>query len=64
MDDINNLGQDNNNTLITEEICQAFDLVSGTILIHNRKTMVLGLGSWVGHCDRFPPWLQEVDQAM
>jgi hypothetical protein len=63
MDDINNLGQDNNNTLIADKICQAFELVSGYILIHNRKTMLLGLGSWVGHHGWLPPWLQEVDQA-
>jgi hypothetical protein len=49
MDDINNLGQDNNNTHIADKICQAFELVSGTILIHNRMMMVLGLGSWVSH---------------
>ncbi len=63
MDDINELGEDDNDIVLTDQICRAFEAVSGAILNRNRKTVVLGLGSWAGRQDWPLPWLQAVDQA-
>jgi hypothetical protein len=63
MDDINELGEDDNDIVLTDQICRAFEAASGVILNRNRKTVVLGLGSWAGRRDWPLPWLQAVDQA-
>ncbi len=44
MDNINELGEDDNNVVITDQTCRAFKAVSGAILNRNRKMEVLGLG--------------------
>jgi hypothetical protein len=41
---------------IADELCQAFEVVFGAILNHNRKMVVLGLGSWASHHDWLLPW--------
>jgi hypothetical protein len=63
LDDINELGEDDNHIVLTDQICRAFEAASGAILNRNRKTVVLGLGSWAGRRDWPLPWLQAVDQA-
>jgi hypothetical protein len=63
MDDINELGEDENDIVLTDQICRAFEAASGAILNRNRKTVILGLGSWAGRRDWPLPWLQAVDQA-
>jgi hypothetical protein len=63
MDDVNELGEDEQDILVTDELCRAFEAASGAILNRNRKTVILGLGSWAGRSDWPLPWLQAVDQA-
>jgi hypothetical protein len=63
MDDVNELGEDEQDILVTDELCRAFEAASGAILNPNRKTVILGLGSWAGRRDWPLPWLQAVDQA-
>ncbi len=63
MDDVNELGEDEQDILVTDELCRAFEAASGAILNRNRKTVILGLGSWAGRRDWPLPWLQAVDQA-
>jgi hypothetical protein len=63
MDDVNELGEDEQDILVTDELCRAFEAASGAILNRNRKTVILGLGSWAGRRDLPLPWLQAVDQA-
>ncbi len=43
MDDVNELGEDEQDILITDELCRAFEAASGAILNRNRKTVILGL---------------------
>jgi hypothetical protein len=63
MDDVNELGEDEQDILVTDELCRAFEAASGAILNRNRKTVILGLGAWAGRRDWPLPWLQAVDQA-
>jgi hypothetical protein len=63
VNDINELGKDNNDVIVTDEVCQSFEVVSGAILNCKRKMVVLGLGSWAGCRDLPLQWLQVVDQA-
>jgi hypothetical protein len=63
MDDVNELGEDEQGILFTDELCRAFEAASGAILNRNRKTVILDLGSWAGRRDWPLPWLQAVDQA-
>jgi hypothetical protein len=63
MDDVNVLGEDEEDIIIADEVCRAFEEASGAILIRNRKTVVLGLGSWEGRQEWPLPWLQAAQQA-
>ncbi len=63
MDDVNELCEEEQDILVTDELCRAFEAASGAILNRNRKTVILGLGSWAGGRDWPLPWLQAVDQA-
>jgi hypothetical protein len=63
MDNINELGEDDNDIVVTDQICLAFEAASGAILNCNRKMVVLSLGSWAGCRDWPLPYLQAVDQA-
>ncbi len=63
MDDVNELGEDEKDILVTDEVCRAFEAALGAILNRNRKTVILGLGSWAGRRDWPLPWLQAVDLA-
>ncbi len=63
MNNIKLLGEDDNKFVVSDPICRAFEAVYGAIIIGNRKTVVLGLGSWAGGHDWPLPWLHAVDQA-
>jgi hypothetical protein len=58
MDDVNELGEDDEDITLTDEICRAFEAASGAILNRNCKTSILGLGSWAGRQDWPLPWLR------
>jgi hypothetical protein len=60
MDDVNELGEDENDIVLMDDICQAFEAASGAILNRNCKTCILGLGSWAGRQDWPLPWLRAV----
>jgi hypothetical protein len=63
MDDVNMLGEDEEDIIIADWVCRAFEEASGAILNRNRKTVILGLGSWEG-CQEWPlPWLQAAQHA-
>jgi exonuclease III len=63
MDDIEILGSALPDLILADSLCQDFEAVSGAILNRNRKTVVLGLGSWAGKQDWPLPWLQPVESA-
>ena len=46
MDDVATLGTDVEDILRVDTICRDFEAASGAILNRNRKTVILGLGSW------------------
>ncbi len=60
MDDINLLEDDDNDLLIIDQVCLSSEAASGAILNRNCKSVLLGLGSWTGHQDWPPSWLQVV----
>jgi hypothetical protein len=57
MDDVNELGEDDEDIVLLDEICRAFEAASGAILNRNCKSTILGLGSWAGRRDWPLPWL-------
>jgi hypothetical protein len=63
MDDVNMLGEDEEDIVIADAVCRAFEEASGAILNRNRKTVILGLGSWEGRQEWPLPWLQAVQHA-
>ena len=63
MDDVNILGEEESDIVRADEVCRAFEAASGAILNRNRKTVVLGLGSWEGRQEWPLPWLQAVLHA-
>ena len=58
MDDVNLLGEDDNDLLLMDQVCRNFEAASGSILNRNCKTVIVGLGSWAGRRDWPLPWLQ------
>jgi hypothetical protein len=48
MDDVHVLGKDEEDIIIADKVCRAFEEASGTILNRNCKMVILGLGSWEG----------------
>jgi hypothetical protein len=63
MDDIAAMGDTDADLITTDEVCRDFEAVSGAILNRNRKSVILGLGSWAGRQDWPLPWLLAVPQA-
>ncbi len=63
MDDVAVLGSSLEDICRTDEICRNFEAASGAILNRNRKTVVLGLGSWKEKEDWPLPWIQVVKTA-
>jgi len=48
MDDVQILGDKDSDIVAADTICRNFEAASGAILNRNRKTTILGLGSWAG----------------
>jgi hypothetical protein len=46
LDDMNILSKDERNIVVANEVSRAFKEASGAIFSRNRKTVILGLGSW------------------
>ncbi len=63
MDDVATLGTMLDDLLRVDAICQDFEAASGAILNRNRKTVLLGLGSWKDREDWPLPWIQVVKVA-
>ncbi len=63
MDDVATLGTDVEDILRVDAICRDFEAASGAILNRNRKTVILGLGSWRDKEDWPLPWIQVVQVA-
>jgi hypothetical protein len=58
MDDVQIISGDVADLLTADVLCRRFEAASGAILNRNRKTAVLGLGSWAGRVAWPLPWLQ------
>ena len=58
MDDVEVLGNEMRDILTTDSLCRNFEAASGAILNRNRKTVIIGLGSWAGRLDWPLAWLQ------
>ena len=57
VDDVDVLGDDDEDILLVDDICCLFEQMSGAILNRNRKSAILGFGSWAGRQDWPLPWL-------
>jgi hypothetical protein len=57
------LSEDEEDIIIADAVCRAFEEASGAILNRNRKTVILGLGSWEGRQEWPLPWLQAVQHT-
>lgn len=57
MDDVDALGEKLADLVTIDSITMKFESVSGQILNRNRKSAILGLGSWAGRQDWPLPWL-------
>jgi hypothetical protein len=51
------VGEDEKDILIVNKICCTFEAASWAILNRNRKTVILGFSTLVGHRDWPLPWL-------
>jgi hypothetical protein len=58
MDDVEILGSHLSDIKTVDTITLAFEAAAGALLNRNRKTLILGLGSWAGRQDWPLPWLQ------
>ena len=57
VDDVDVLGDDDEDILLVDGICRMFERMSGAILNRNRKSAILGFGTWAGRQDWPLPWL-------
>jgi hypothetical protein len=51
MDNVNELGEDEKDILVTDEVCRDFEAASGAILNRNQKIVIFSLSSWLGRRD-------------
>jgi hypothetical protein len=51
MDDVQVLGDDLQDIVRVDLACRDFEAASGALLNRNRKTTIIGLGSWAGRQD-------------
>lgn len=63
MDDAEVLGDSLNDIILVDNICRDFEAASGAILNRNRKTIIIGLGSWVGRQQWPLDWLHAADSV-
>jgi len=57
MDDVEVVSNDIADLPRVDDLCRRFEAAAGAILNRNRKTVVLGLGSWAGREEWPLPWL-------
>ena len=55
-DDVQTMSSDVNDLVKFDQVMRKFEQTSGAILSRNKKSKVMGLGSWKGKCD----WPDEV----
>ena len=48
VDDVDIIGDDDEDIILVDGVCRLFERMSGAILNRNRKSAILGLGSWAG----------------
>jgi hypothetical protein len=63
MDDVEVLGDSLNDIILVDNTCRDFEAASGAILNRNRKTIIIGLGSWVGRQQWPLDWLHAADNV-
>ncbi len=63
MDDVEVLGDKLSDIIIMDQVCRDFEAASGAILNRNRKTVILGLGSWAGRSQWPLDWLHSVNSV-
>ncbi len=59
VDDVATLGDTDQDLVVFDEIMAAFERASGAILNRNRKSVVVGLGTWESREDWPIPWLRD-----
>ena len=57
MDDVDIIGQSEEDLLLANTICSQFEAMSGAIVNRNRKSAILGLGTWAGRQNWPLTWL-------
>jgi hypothetical protein len=57
MDDVQILGDDLQDIVRVDLACRDFEAASGALLNRNRKTTIIGLGSWAGRQDWPLQWI-------
>ncbi len=62
-DDVETLGDKLADIIQTDLICRSLEAASGAFLNRNRKTIIIGLGSWVGRRDWPLDWLHNADSV-
>jgi hypothetical protein len=63
VDDVATLGNTDQDLVVLDEIMAAFERASGAILNRNRKSVVVGLGTWESREDWPIPWLQVTQEV-
>jgi hypothetical protein len=57
VDDVTPVGENDSDILLIDSLTRKFEAMSGQILNRNRKTAILGLGTWAGRQDWPLGWL-------
>lgn len=57
VDDVDIFGESERDILVADTLCGMFERISGAILNRNRKSAILGLGSWAGKKEWPLQWL-------
>ena len=60
LDDEDIIGQSEEDLRLANTICSQFEVISGAILNRNRKSAILGLGTWAGHQNWPLTWLSSL----
>ena len=63
MDDVQVLGDDLQDIVRVDLACRDFEAASGALLNRNRKTTIIGLGSWAGRQDWPLQWILAADHV-
>jgi exonuclease III len=63
VDDVATLGDKDQDLVVLDEVMAAFERASGAILNRNRKSVIVGLGTWETREDWPIPWLQVAQEV-